>query len=186
MKEHIYRVDTRAGIDAIKDGIFRAKRWGPPHGSAFPHKEMAKIPVAMGEGLFIICFYTAFEKAEKSQEMDYRFLGPSEILRCEKRRLIEAGFTQTWDDGFREGDAYLFWVKEPINTASQEFSEIGVPLADFEILHDGNWIALGSRIGRANRQVPVSSLPATVPTRAPAVGRRSPISWLRSIFSPDS
>ncbi|CAL8475570.1 protein of unknown function (plasmid) [Caballeronia sp. S22] len=43
--------------------------------------------------------------------MDYRLLGPSEILRCEKRCLIDAGFTETWDDGFKQGDAYLFLGK---------------------------------------------------------------------------
>jgi hypothetical protein len=142
MARYVYRVDTRVGIDSIKDGVFRAKRWGSSFGSSYPHEELLRIKLTPGEGLFIICFYTSLQKAESAQKMDFDWLGPSEILRCDKQCLIDVGFTETWDDGFIQGDAYLFWVRERVPVADQRLSSTGVPLAQFEIFRRGAWSKL--------------------------------------------
>ena len=141
MSEYIYRVDTQSGLEKIEDNHFRAKRWRADDRYAYPHKLLAQLHSTLleTEGIFRICFYTSFDKAEHSKNYDFSHFGESFILRCPKTSLASAGFSESWDDGFNEGDAYLFWIKEVLSANNTKFSSAGVEFPVFEILKQGEW-----------------------------------------------
>ncbi len=60
-------------------------------------------------------------------------------MRCNKSELQKAGFQESWDDGFHEGIAYLFWRYEMPTATNDRFSDSGIDLTAFEKNTDGEW-----------------------------------------------
>jgi hypothetical protein len=144
MHEYVYRVDTQDGLRKIRDNHFRARRWLANNSRSFPHQLLKKLysELSTTEGLYRICFYTSYTRAEQSLNDDFSYFGPSHILRCPKRYILSIGFSESWDDGFKEGDAYLFWIQEQLLVENVEFSFAGIPFNEFEIWNEGQWCAL--------------------------------------------
>ncbi|WP_435102390.1 phage integrase N-terminal SAM-like domain-containing protein [Arhodomonas sp. AD133] len=139
---YLYRIDTVDGLAKIRDGKFRAVRWTP---SCYPHEILKKLESSLPEGaaLFRICFYSSEQKARWSQQYDFAGRN-TRILRCPKEAVLAAGFSESWDDGFRQGEAYLFWTQESAQGASARLSNVGIPLETFEVAEGESWLPMGS------------------------------------------
>lgn len=161
MDDYLYRVDTVSGFNKIKDSVFRAKRWTYPGG--FPHKLLkslyANLPST--DGLYRICFYSSQEIADKSMTGDFLPQGESRMYRCPKETVLSCGFSESWDDGFNEGVAYLFWCQEKLNESNTEFSLSGISIEYFDVLIEGEWIPLlaylDNTTSTANEKVKISN-----------------------------
>lgn len=144
MTEYVYRVETLTGLENIRDNHFRAKRWIFGESGSFPHELLKQLTLTLPatDGIFRICFYTSHGRAEESKGYDFSYFGESFILRCPKASVMNLGFSESYDDGFKEGDAYLFWIQENILTGNKVFSSVGIALHLFEIWKQGQWHAL--------------------------------------------
>lgn len=142
MNDYVYRVDTVFGFNKIQDSVFRAKRWTYPGG--FPHKLLkslyANLPST--DGLYRICFYSSQEIADKSLTEDFLSQGESRMYRYPKEAVLSCGFSESWNDGFNEGVAYLFWCQEKLNENNTEYSLSGISIEYFDVLTQGEWIPL--------------------------------------------
>lgn len=138
MSDYIYRIDTLKGIKRIEGDAFRGKKW--VQGTGYPHALMKGAPLPATDANYIVCFFSTLEKAEESLKRDYEYFKPSYILRCRKDALATARFNESWDDGFAEGDAYLFWIRETVTATNTELSNAGIPLTNFEIQVAQQWI----------------------------------------------
>lgn len=139
--EYIYRIDTASNFSLIKDNTFRARRWFL--NESFPHnllkEEYSKM--SPNQGIYRICFFTCESHAALSLNYDFTGIhGDKIFLRCQKSAVINAGFEESWDDGFQSGDAYLFWIKELVEKNNERFSIACIPLSAFEVFDDGGWI----------------------------------------------
>ncbi|HHV7361222.1 TPA: hypothetical protein ACUNBO_003920 [Morganella morganii] len=139
--EYIYRIDTVSNFSLIKDNTFRAKRWFL--NESFPHgllkDEYSKM--SSNQGIYRICFFTNEAHAALSLNYDFTGLDGDKIfLRCQKSAVTNADFEESWDDGFRSGDAYLFWVKELVEKKNDRFSIACIPLSVFQVFDDGGWV----------------------------------------------
>jgi hypothetical protein len=143
MDDYIYRVDTAKSLLAIRDRCFRARRWTDEQHS-FPHQHLKQLAKSLSptQRLFRICFFTSLSKAKKSREDDFKWFGNSHLLRCKKSMVISAGFTESWDDGFEIGDAYLFWSIEEVIEELTEFSSRSVGFDAFDVLQGESWFPL--------------------------------------------
>jgi len=141
MSEYVYRVDTETGLKKIHDRHFRARRWMGNDSYSFPHVVLKQLNVTLpaSDGLYRICFYTSLARAKQSLNDDFSYLGLSRILRCPKNLVLSRGFFESWDDGFKEGDAYLFWIQEALSGENSNFSSTGIPFEHFEILNQERW-----------------------------------------------
>lgn len=146
MDKYVYRIDTELGLKKIQDDHFRARRWLCE--SSYPHKllreQQSTLPASAG--LYLICFFSSHARAEHSLG-NFSYLGPRYILRCPKKSVLNVGFSESWDDGFNEGDAYLFWRQETVTNGNNNFSSVGIPLDLFEILNQGKWQPLCTFLG---------------------------------------
>jgi len=147
MTEYIYRIDTQTGLQKISGLTFRARRWVPESPGTFPHQvlQKARSNIPQNHALYRICFYSSLERARQSLKDDFGYLGVSHILRSTKDKVLEAGFQESWDDGFNLGDAYLFWIAED-SDSTQRFSSAGISIEDFEIYKDQRWDSLKNHI----------------------------------------
>ncbi|GKW19619.1 hypothetical protein PEC302107_13480 [Pectobacterium araliae] len=153
MTEYIYRVDTEVDIKKIQDGVFRAKRWR--YNRSYPHQLLKSIyaDLPSTEGLYRVCFYTTQQIAERSLRDDFSGLGESKISRCYKKSVLQYGFTESWDDGFTVGEAYLFWCQEILIQSNSEFSSAGIPVTHFEVLVQEKWIPLVDHMGKMSSTI---------------------------------
>jgi len=158
MNEYVYRINTQSGLEKIQDNHFRGRRWLSGVNGGYPHALLKRehATLSITEGLFLVCFYSNHAKAEQSLNSDFSYLGQSYMLRCPKEHVVAAGFNESWDDGFKEGDAYLFWNKENISDRNANFSSAGIPLEVFEIWKDSKWQPLHQYFG-GNVQAPTSN-----------------------------
>lgn len=163
MSEYVYRVDTQTGLEKIQDNHFRAKRWSANDGYSFPHALLKELHSSLPAtaGLYRICFFTSHTRAEESLSNDFSHLGKSYILRCPKASVLSLGFTESWDDGFKKGDAYLFWNQESLLAGNANFSSAGIAFDQFEIWKQKQWSPLQ---GHYYEMAPVAN-PATPPAR---------------------
>lgn len=139
--EYIYRIDTKLNFSLIKDNTFRAKRWFL--NESFPHKLLKAeyTNMSSNQGIYRICFFTS--EAHAVSSLDYDFTGISGdklFLRCPKSAITNAGFEESWDDGFHIGDAYLFWRREMVEKKNERFSIASIPLNVFQVFYNGEWI----------------------------------------------
>ncbi|ENY6785878.1 hypothetical protein J9231_02195 [Providencia rettgeri] len=139
--EYIYRIDTESNFSLIKDNSFRAKRWFL--NEDFPHKllkdEFSKM--SPNQGIYRICFFTSEAHAKSSLNYEFTSLhGGKVFLRCPKFAVTNAGFKESWDDGFHTGDAYLFWTRELIEKENDRFSLACIPLSVFQVFDNGEWV----------------------------------------------
>ncbi|MEQ9861360.1 hypothetical protein OI450_05575 [Pectobacterium cacticida] len=155
MTEYIYRVDRDIRIRKIQDGIFRARRWKNRSGEDYPHRLLKSLyaDLPSTEGLYLICFYTSQQLAEKSLINDFLPRGESHISRCHKESVSTYGFTESWDDGFIVGEAYLFWCQEILTQSNSEFSSAGIPVTHFEVLVQEKWIPLVDYMGKMSSTI---------------------------------
>lgn len=139
MIEYVYRVDTQTGLEKIQDNHFRARRSGTS--DSFHHELLKRLHSTLPrtDGLFRVCFYVSQVRAEQSSSYDPSHFGKSYVLRCPKESVLSCGFTESWDDGFKEGDAYLFWIQETLSHRNARFSSAGVDFDLFEICKQGQW-----------------------------------------------
>ncbi|MBE5212552.1 hypothetical protein IG611_09760 [Pectobacterium sp. A535-S3-A17] len=144
MDDYIYRIDTAVKLKKIQDGFFRAKRWENRNGIDYPHKLLKDhyAELAPAEGVYLMCFYSSQQKAEISLKNDFSYLGDCQISRCRKETVLDAGFIESWDDGFPVGEAYLFWCQEVLNQSNTKFSCMGISLEHIETMRQGEWISL--------------------------------------------
>lgn len=142
MKNYVYRVDTVLGFGKIKDSVFRAKRWTYP--GDFPHKLLESLYTNLPttDGLYRICFYRSQKVAEKCLARDFLSLGESRMYRCPKEVVLSCGFSESWDDGFDKGVAYLFWCQEKLNENNTHLSLSCIPLEHFDVLIQDEWMPL--------------------------------------------
>ena len=142
MSEYIYRVDSIKNLEQVCNDSFRASRWTK---EMYPHQVLKDIKSRQNEedGLYFICFFTTQPLAENSLKNDFFYLDEeAKISRCCKEKVLRAGFTESWDDGFDQGKAYLFWCEEPLSKNNNKFSEKNISTNQFETLSEGKWIPL--------------------------------------------
>jgi hypothetical protein len=144
MTEYVYRVDAQTSLEKIRDSCFRARRWSANDSYSFPHALLKHLHSSLPatDGLYRICFYTSHTRAEESLSYDFSYFGASHILRCPKAAVLSLGFTDSWDDGFKEGDAYLFWIQEHLNDTNANFSSAGIAFDQLEIWKQEQWSQL--------------------------------------------
>ncbi|MEY0665074.1 hypothetical protein AB7281_20815 [Providencia rettgeri] len=145
MGKYVYRIDKQINFKAINDYTFRAKRWFP---DMFPHKTLIEKTknTLSDEGIYRICFFANFSLA--NEYVNY-LRTKSLLFRCLKSSIVQAGFHESWDDGFAIGDAYLFWCKEYLNEKNERFSMANLPFNDIQIFHEKKWIDLNQYIQHA-------------------------------------
>lgn len=139
MPEFLYRVDFNDHLRSITDGMFRARRWTT---AGFPHAVLKAATQREPQSrVYRICFFATLAEATKCQQEDFdnSRRGPSHLMRCNKSELQKAGFHESWDDGFHEGIAYLFWRYEMPTATNDRFSDGGIDLTAFEKNADGEW-----------------------------------------------
>ena len=73
---------------------------------------------------------------------DFSYFGDCQISRCRKKAVLDAGFSESWDDGFPVGEAYLFWCQEVLSQSNTKFSSTGISLEHIETMRQGEWISL--------------------------------------------
>ncbi|MDM2724211.1 hypothetical protein [Citrobacter sp. Cy230] len=174
MNDYVYRVDTVSGFNKIKDKVFRARRWTYP--GSYPHKLLQSLYADLPEtdGLYRICFYSSQEIADKSLIGDFLPQGESRMYRCPKEAILSCGFSESWDNGFNEGVAYLFWRQENLNENNTQFSLSGISLEYFDVLTEGEWMPLVEFLNKtssiANETVGVAK---DIINKPPVPGRRS-------------
>jgi len=171
MPEFLYRVDFNDHLHSITDGIFRARRWTT---AGFPHAVLKAAAQREPQSrVYRICFFATLADATKCQQEDFdnSRRGQSQLLRCDKLELRKAGFHETWDDGFHEGIAYLFWRYEMPTATNDRFSDSGIDLTAFDKSVDGEW--------RPYCWEPAREIPALSPTAKPlfATPQRQKRQW---------
>lgn len=171
MSEFLYRVDFNDHLHSITDGIFRARRWTT---AGFPHAVLQAAAQREPQSrVYRICFFATLADATKCQREDFDNSrhGPSQLLRCDKLELRKAGFYETWDDGFHEEIAYLFWRYEIPTATNERFSDSGINFTAFDKCDDGDW--------RPYYSEPAREIPALSPTTKPlsATPQRQKRQW---------
>ncbi|NTE68075.1 hypothetical protein G6M85_20935 [Agrobacterium tumefaciens] len=137
--EFLYRVDFNDDLQLITDGMFRARRWTT---TSFPHAVLkAAVQREPQSRVYRICFFATLADATKCQQeyFDSSRHGPSKMIRCTKSELQNTGFHESWDDGFHEGIAYLFWRYEAPTDTNDRFSDVGIDITAFEKNAGGAW-----------------------------------------------
>ena len=166
MHDYVYRIDRKKYLFNITDNLFRARLWKNRQ-SDFPHKNLraAFKTRPSDRDVYRICFWGSMSKAEQSLERDYGHWGDGIITRFLKEDVLAQGFEETWDDGFAEGDAYLFW-KYDSSGDDPSLSYTGLKIERADALVDGNWVPLSEFLisnAVASPPVPASSpLPEVV------------------------
>lgn len=146
--EYVYRVDTEEGLKRIHDNAFRAKKW--PMNHDYPHKVLqeAKSLCPLGQYIYRICFYSSLEHAKDAERSIWVHLGGGRITRVQKQELTILGFKESWDDGFEEGHAYLFWKYDrPFSNANTSLSNSGIPCDRMHLMTDNGWMRLTDGLG---------------------------------------
>ncbi|MEQ7415870.1 hypothetical protein ABQF04_09760 [Xanthomonas campestris pv. campestris] len=140
MDEFLYRVDRLKHLRNVRDKFFRARSW--PNGVDYPHKALkaAQQSVPEGLGIFRVCFWQKFDSAKKSLEIDYRHWNDGVITRIPREDMTGLGFIETWDDGFSEGEAYLFWRYATGLPNDPSLSTSGISTDRIEAYKDGAWL----------------------------------------------
>ncbi|MCG7813038.1 hypothetical protein MI353_09735 [Alteromonas sp. MCA-1] len=105
------------------------------------HKQLRVMHESLPEGsaLYRFCFYDTLNKAKLSMQSDFESW-ESYILRFKKEQIHELGFNWQWDEGFKQGEAHLFWINE--DETKTRWSDTGVPFEDVEVLDQGEWVSL--------------------------------------------
>ncbi|WP_156425796.1 hypothetical protein [Herbaspirillum rubrisubalbicans] len=87
-------------MQKISDQTFRARRWDPKSPGTYPHQVLqdAITTIPQGHALYRICFYSSFERAQKSLTDDFVYLGVSHILRSTKYKILTAPRPQDGDN----------------------------------------------------------------------------------------
>jgi hypothetical protein len=192
MDDHIYRVDRINALRRIDDGHFRAKKW--PNGQHdYPHRVLkaATAGCPPGQSVFRICFWPTLQRAETSLSSDFSHWGDGVISRLSKSELQVQGFAETWDDGFNEGEAYLFWKYDSPTEISGSLSASGIPVGQVEILKNGQWLPFKSHTDQSpakNSPEPAeaSEYEMKASTHNPVDSpNRSPMARLRALFWPE-
>lgn len=179
--EYVYRVDENFGLQSIPDGCHRAPRW-PKGSNPFPHKllkdRLSSLPST--HGIYRICFFVTLAKAEATR-LSYKNKGATTTLaRCRKADVLAAGFTDSWDDGFHEGVAHLYWIEEQASSLNDCLSEACIPFDRFEALVNGNWVPLPTHLAPVKPQIQPSAEMSPPPKRG--LGLRL-ASTIRSLWS---
>lgn len=134
----MFHISTIENLNKIEDELFKARRWDPIRG--YPHTVLRQASLNLQEGhsIYRFCFYVSHDRALRSQENDFAF-SENHMLRFngDVGEMLSYGFNESWDDGFNDGEVYLFWCSAPTNPTS--FSEIGIPLNRFSIYINGQW-----------------------------------------------
>lgn len=140
-KEYLYHYTTLESYKNWKDDFFRGKLWNPKN--SYPHRllKAQQNSLKNSEVQFIICFYSSYEIAAKSRVRDF-FHCDTHLLRVAKKHLIESGFNQSLDDGFDEGEVYLFWLVDKISTNLEGRSEKGVSIDKVQVQYDNQWLSV--------------------------------------------
>lgn len=139
MSAFLYRVDRLKHLRNVQDKFFRARFW--PNGNDYPHKALhtAQQSIPAGLRIFRICFWSSFDRAEKSLQIDYRHWSDGVITRVPLEDVRNLGFTETWDDGFNEGEAYLFWQYGASLFKDTTLSTSGISTECIQAYKDGAW-----------------------------------------------
>lgn len=105
------------------------------------HKKLKRMHELLPEGkaLYRFCYYNDFNKTKQSFDSDFS-QSKSYIFRFQKQQIHDLGFKWQWDEGFNEGDAHLFWIKE--DKTERPWSNSGIPFKDIEVLVQQNWTRL--------------------------------------------
>lgn len=154
-KEYLYHYTKVANYDDWKDDFLRGKIWNPK--ISHPHKLMLSQQHAIenDQAQFIVCFYPSYENATKFHERDFNY-SETRLLRVAKQDLISSGFTQSWDDGFNEGEVYLFWIIDNYAINSEDRSEKGIAIDKVQIQLNDDWLSV-----REHRKIAIAGLAST-------------------------
>lgn len=146
------------------DDLLRGKLW--TDGKSYPHKVLKQaIRSKPSDQLFLICFYPTLALAISCESRDFN--SPTVLLRVDCSLLAQAGFHCSWDDGFTEGEALLFWRADQPSSLNSERSSAGISIDHVEILEGQEW-----RTVRESRAV--SSRPTAPPRATPPLAQRYP------------
>jgi len=129
----VFRVDPQEKWDEIVDHRFRAVRYKL---GGYPHRLLMQIMQEMphGSGLFRMCFYSSIELAQRSLQTDFSCFDDCKIRSVSKQIIVDSGFAESWDDGFDEGQAFLFWRIETLTAHNHNLSSSGINLNQFTIV----------------------------------------------------
>lgn len=151
-KQYIYRYDDTGNLRAIQDNCHRARRWdGSP--TSYPHKLLrARIAkLSNTQAIYRICFWVNLQDVIDETDKLKR-VTPDKLItltRCSISDVLSESFQSSWDDGFKEGKAYLFWKEEDLENSNSSFSKASIPFSKFEALVDGSWLPLSSHLSPA-------------------------------------
>jgi hypothetical protein len=172
--DYIYRLDGTFKLQSFPDGCHRAPRW-PQGSNPFPHKLLKSrlSLLASTQGIYRICFFVNLADAQAARLTYINKGATTTLARCRKVDVLLAGFTDSWDDGFKPGIAHLFWIEEDLTAHNGTLSAASIPFDRFEALVNGVWVPLATHLAPATPP----SLPAS-PVTAPA--KRSFVSRILS------
>lgn len=151
-EEYLYHYAKVGNYNDWKDDLFRGKLWNPSN--SFPHKLLKNKQLTLKdtEAQFIICFYSSYGNAIKFQPRDFMY-SKTQFLRVSKQDLITSGFTQSWDDGFNNGEVYLFWIIDKSSINSSDRSDKGLTIDKVQVQYNDAWISV-----REHRKIAITGL----------------------------
>jgi hypothetical protein len=136
--EFVYHYSLLNNFNNWTDEYFRGQKW--TSSEKYPHKLMKELSSNLkeGEDIFIMCFYTTGEIAERSKSRDF---SEEEVylLRTKKETIINTGFNKSFDDGFNNEEVYLFWMIDKCWSGNANKSSSGISDKHFEIQIDSEW-----------------------------------------------
>lgn len=142
--DYVYRNDSIENLLNIDDCCFRARRWIP---SMWGHDVLKQKYNEMADSkrIFRICFWT--QEYDATDFANTASFGADYwhqkwvTLRVSNTHSFFRGFNDTWDDAFSQGIVHLFWSAENLNEHNSLFSHVGIPLLDFDIRQNCQWIS---------------------------------------------
>lgn len=151
-EEYLYHYAIVGNYNDWKDDLFRGKLWNPSN--SYPHKLLKNKQLTLKgtEAQFIICFYSSYRNAIKFQTRDFKYY-KTHLLRVSKQDLIKSGFTQSWDDGFNEGEVYLYWIIDKSSTDSSDHSDKGITIDKVQVQYNDAWLSV-----REHRKIAIAGL----------------------------
>lgn len=142
---YLYRYDGIAELRAqrlglAKDPVLRgARRSG--YENYYPHYQIKDAHAACPKehAVYRLSFWRSFERG-----LHYASASPSpSILQRVRADHSALAHFEFGDDEYLVGQAYLYWSTQPINSDNPDWSAIGIPHADLEVLlPTGEWVPM--------------------------------------------
>jgi hypothetical protein len=151
---YLYRFDTISSLRAQRhhDPVLRGRR-SSGNEKAFSHLQIkaAHSQAIDGEGVYRMSFWQSWDALRANSWAHAEGWVIQRI--CENHPIL-AGFERDEDEYLR-GQAWLYWATLAVRVENPNWSSVGIPHSDIEVLHpNGSWMRMDDILELSNRVSP--------------------------------